>query len=146
MKELNQHPVIHEQAVAWGDMDAFGHVNNVLYYRYIESARIKYMDILDFFAAEVYTVVASNQCKYLKPVFYPDTLKITASIEEIRTSGFKMTYQIWSTTQNAWVASAEAIMVVVDKNTLKKQAIPDNIKNKIIELETVAGNTPTIFN
>lgn len=48
MKELNQHPVIHEQAVAWGDMDAFGHVNNVLYYRYIESARIKYMDILDF--------------------------------------------------------------------------------------------------
>ncbi len=146
MKELNQHPVIHEQAVAWGDMDAFGHVNNVLYYRYIESARIKYMDILDFFATEVYTVVASNQCKYLKPVFYPDTLKITASIEEIRTSGFKMTYQIWSMTQNTWVASAEAIMVVVDKNTLKKQAIPNNIKNKIIELETVAGNTPTIFN
>ena len=54
MKELNQHPVIHEQAVAWGDMDAFGHVNNVLYYRYIESARIKYMDILDFCSRGVY--------------------------------------------------------------------------------------------
>ena len=44
MNELAQYPVIHEQAVAWGDMDAFGHVNNVLYYRYIESARIRYLD------------------------------------------------------------------------------------------------------
>ena len=40
MNELVQYPVIHEQAVAWGDMDAFGHVNNVLYYRYIESSLI----------------------------------------------------------------------------------------------------------
>ena len=49
MNELAQYPVIHEQAVAWGDMDAFGHVNNVLYYRYIESARIRYLDALNIF-------------------------------------------------------------------------------------------------
>ena len=36
MKELSVYPVIYEQKVAWGDMDAFGHVNNVQYYRYIE--------------------------------------------------------------------------------------------------------------
>lgn len=146
MQSVLDYPLVYTQPVAWGDMDAFGHVNNVMYYRYVESARLAYIEHTGILSADVLTVVASNQCKYLKPVFYPDTLKITASIEEIRTSGFKMTYQIWSTTQNTWVASAEAIMVVVDKNTLKKQAIPNNIKNKIIELETVAGNTPTIFN
>lgn len=38
--QLTDYPVIHQQVVAWGDMDALGHVNNVMYYRYIESARI----------------------------------------------------------------------------------------------------------
>ena len=97
MNELAQYPVIHEQAVAWGDMDAFGHVNNVLYYRYIESARIRYLDALNIFDEKIYTVVASNQCKYLSPVFYPDTLKIGARVEEIRNSAFRMSYLLWST-------------------------------------------------
>ena len=38
MKELSVYPVVHRQTIAWGDMDAFGHVNNVQYYRYIERA------------------------------------------------------------------------------------------------------------
>lgn len=65
-----------EQKVAWGDMDAFGHVNNVIYYRYIESARIEYFNQLNLFSHAINTVVASSQCQYLKPVVYPDTLHI----------------------------------------------------------------------
>ena len=51
---LSDYPIIHIQPVAWGDMDAFGHVNNVLYYRYMESARIRYMDELNIFQHDVY--------------------------------------------------------------------------------------------
>ena len=72
MEDLNQYPVIYEQQVAWGDMDAFGHVNNVIYYRYMESARIAYFDELNILSQDVNTVVATNQCKYIKPMFYPD--------------------------------------------------------------------------
>lgn len=144
MMELSLYPVIHEQVVAWGDMDAFGHVNNVMYYRYIESARIYYMQSLDIFSKDIYTVVASNQCKYLRPVFYPDTLKIGVRIEELRKSGFRMNYQLWSTLQNQLVATAEAIIVVVNKHDLKKTLIPENIKNKIIEIENNV-NHPLVF-
>ena len=84
MQELSIYPVVHEQTVAWGDMDAFGHVNNVQYYRYIESARIAYLMVLNIFENDILTVVASNQCKYLRPVFYPDVLYIGARIEELR--------------------------------------------------------------
>ena len=49
MNALQDYPVIYEQQVAWGDMDAFGHVNNVIYYRYIESARVCYLDKLNIF-------------------------------------------------------------------------------------------------
>lgn len=75
MIELAEYPVIYEQKVAWGDMDAFGHVNNAVYYRYIESARICYFEELNIFQQDIYTVVASSQCQYLRPLFYPDQLK-----------------------------------------------------------------------
>ena len=53
MNILADYPVIFEQKIAWGDMDAFGHVNNVMYYRYMESARIGYFDQLDIFNYDV---------------------------------------------------------------------------------------------
>lgn len=64
MKELSVYPVIYDQKVAWGDMDAFGHVNNVQYYRYIESSRILYMENVNILTPNIYTVVASSQCKW----------------------------------------------------------------------------------
>jgi len=47
MFELAQYPIVYDQKIAWGDMDAFGHVNNVIFYRYIESARLAYLDQLN---------------------------------------------------------------------------------------------------
>ncbi|MDQ8814454.1 acyl-CoA thioesterase, partial [Acinetobacter baumannii] len=55
MKELSVYPVIYDQKVAWGDMDAFGHVNNVQYYRYIESSRILYMENVNILTPNIYT-------------------------------------------------------------------------------------------
>lgn len=140
MKELSVYPIIYEQKVAWGDMDAFEHVNNVQYYRYIESSRILYMEAINIFSADIYTVVASSQCKYLKPVFYPDTLHIGARVEELRNSAFRMSYILWSEQQQQVVAIAEAIMVCVDKISAQKSEIPAEIKQKIIQLEKTVNH------
>lgn len=135
MLTLSDYPVIYEQSVAWGDMDAFGHVNNVMYYRYIESARIRYMDKLNIFQQDIYTVVASNQCKYIRPVFYPDQLKIGVRVEEVRNSAFRMSYLLWSETQQTVVALAEAVIVCVNKDSMLKTEIPEIIRHKITEIE-----------
>lgn len=135
MTKLTDYPVIYEQNVAWGDMDAFGHVNNVIYYRYIESARICYLDVLNIFKLDINTVVASSQCKYLKPVFYPDQLKIGIRVEEIRNSAFRMNYLIWSIAQQQNVALGEAVIVCVDKENMQKTLIPEIIREKIIKIE-----------
>lgn len=135
MTKLTDYPVIYEQNVAWGDMDAFGHVNNVIYYRYIESARICYLDVLNIFKLDINTVVASSQCKYLKPVFYPDQLKIGVRVEEIRNSAFRMNYLIWSSAQQQNFALGEAVIVCVDKENMQKTLIPEIIREKIIKIE-----------
>ncbi|EPF69907.1 acyl-CoA thioesterase [Acinetobacter rudis] len=132
---LDQYPVILEQSVAWGDMDAYGHVNNVMYYRYIESSRILYFHKLGTYAQDVLTVIASNQCKYLKPVFYPDVLKVAARIEEIRNSAVRMHYVLYSEQQQQIVATAEAVVVFVDPVEMKKTLIPKQIRDDIIRFE-----------
>ena len=63
MQSVLDYPLVYTQHVAWGDMDAFGHVNNVMYYRYVESARLAYIEHTGILSADVLTVVASNQCK-----------------------------------------------------------------------------------
>jgi len=138
--QLTDYPVIHQQVVAWGDMDALGHVNNVIYYRYIESARIHYMDQIRMMQQSFSTVVASNQCKYMRPVFYPDTLKIGVRVEEIRNSAFRMHYILWSEQQQALVASAEAIMVCVNSESMQKMPLPESIRQRILALENSVGH------
>ena len=108
MESLAQYPVIFEQRVAWGDMDAFGHVNNAVYYRYIESARLAYLDRLNILVGPLLTVVATNQCRYLKPVVYPDQLKIGVRIEDIGTTSFRMSY-LWLCCTNLSVKAFLAI-------------------------------------
>jgi acyl-CoA thioester hydrolase len=140
MLTLSDYPVIYEQPVAWGDMDAFGHVNNVMYYRYIESARIRYMDELNIFQQDVYTVVASNQCKYIRPVFYPDQLKIGVRVEEMRNSALRMSYLLWSETQQTVVALSEAVIVCVNKENMNKTEIPAVIREKVTEIELIVNH------
>lgn len=137
MEQLQHYPVIYEQKVAWGDMDLFGHVNNVIYYRYIESARIEYFNKLHIFDYDVNTVVASNQCKYIKPVVYPDTLSIGAKVVEVRNSALRMEYALYSHAQNEVVALSEAVIVFVDPVEMKKTLIPEVIKSALSTLEKI---------
>lgn len=138
--ELVDCPVIYNQHVAWGDMDAFGHVNNTIYYRYIESARIHYFDELNIFEQDIYTVVASSQCQYLRPLFYPDQLEIGVRVEELRNSAMRMSYVLWSTQQKNTVAVGEAVIVCVDKVNMQKKALPNNMRQKIKEIESRVGH------
>lgn len=140
MLTLSDYPVIYEQSVAWGDMDAFGHVNNVMYYRYIESSRIRYMDELNIFQQDVYTVVASNQCKYIRPVFYPDQLKIGVRVEEMRNSALRMSYLLWSEAQKTVVALSEAVIVCVNKENMNKTEIPAVTREKVTKIEMIVNH------
>lgn len=140
MSSLKECPVVYHQTIAWGDMDAFGHVNNVMYYRYIESSRIEYLTQVDAFSHGLVSVISSNSCRYFRPVYYPDSLKVGVRVVEIRNSGFRMAYVIYSNQQAQMVASGEAIVVMVDAKTFEKAAMPLELKQRIAALEANFGN------
>lgn len=142
MQELKQYPVIFEQRVAWGDMDAFSHVNNVQYYRYIENARIAYLSLIDLKDMEIMTVIVKSSCHYLSPVQYPDTLNIATRVEEIRHSAIRMCYQLFSEQQQKIIASGEAVIVCLDKANYQKVKLPQSLIDNILQLETSVGHIP----
>lgn len=137
---LSDYPFIYQQTVAWGDMDAFGHVNNVQYYRYCESARIGYVQQFQLFEKGYLMVIASSQCRYLRPVFFPDTLSIGVRIEEMRNSSFSMRYTLYSEQQKHIVAEGEAVIVCLDAQTQQKKILSPEIRQQFIDYEATTGH------
>src|SRR4051812_33922381 len=102
-EELAGHPLQITLPVQWGDQDAFGHVNNVVYFRWMESARIEYFrrnGLSDTMAEHgVGPILASIKCDFRRQLLYPDTLQISASIASVGRTSIKMLHRVYSTTQ-----------------------------------------------
>jgi acyl-CoA thioester hydrolase len=77
---LADYPVVIEIPVAWGEMDAYGHVNNIVYFRYFETARIVYFGKLespDFVNRNpLGPILASTSCRFRAPLAFPDHLQV----------------------------------------------------------------------
>jgi acyl-CoA thioester hydrolase len=136
---LSSCPVIVEIPVAWGDMDAFGHVNNVIYFRYFETARIAYfikLDLLGFMNEYgIGPILASTQCKFRMPIAYPDTVTVGAKISKIETDRLTMAYYLMSHKHQKISAEGDGVIVTYDYRGNKKVPVPDIIKKRIFELE-----------
>jgi len=140
--ELKDFPVIIELPVLWGHMDAFQHLNNVVFFRFFESARIAYFEEIGFLEAMENTgigpILASTSCKYIKPITYPDTVSIGARVSNIEEDRFDMEYTMVSQEKGEVTATGKALVVSYDYNENKKANIPDHIRNKILDLERKA--------
>lgn len=142
MKEnLAQFPVVIEIPILWGYMDAYQHVNNVIFFRFFESVRIVYFDRIGFTTLKntigIGPILASTECKYKIPLKYPDNVSIGAKITELEEDRFTMKYILISQQLNKLAAEAKAIVVSYDYKNDQKVSIPQEIRNKIIELENL---------
>lgn len=124
---------IGKQIVATDDIDGYGHVNNIEYYRYAQTARIGYFEQLAL-ADDSFTIVAANSCRYLRQVYYPDTLMVGVAIKHIGTTSLTHQYLFFSEHQEKIVAIGEAVIVVMDKASGHKRPISDGERKRMITL------------
>lgn len=139
---LADYPVRLEIPVAWGEMDALGHVNNVVYIRYLESARISYLlqvGLEDFMGqGQIGPILASIQCKYKSPVTFPDTLIIGTRVTALGEDRMTMHHRLVSAAQKRIVAEGEGVVVSYDYVARKKAPLPDSLRRKILAAEKMA--------
>ena len=132
---LSDFAVIYLQPVVWGDMDAFGHVNNVVYYSYAQNARIHYNSRLILFNKNTSSVLAASSCQYFKPVTYPDTLWIGVRVKKIGNTSLIHEYLYYSTALDTVVATGESVVVYLDPDSGQKKSIDESKKVAIKALE-----------
>lgn len=137
--ELARFPILVELDVAWGEMDSYAHVNNVVYFRYFENARIAYLDRIGWMASMrehgLGPIIASTQARYRKPVSYPDHLLVGARVSDIQPDRVTFEYKLVSTKWNALAAEGQAVVVSYDYRANIKAPIPEPIRRAIEELE-----------
>ena len=136
---LADFPVTISLPVQWGDMDAFGHVNNAVPIRWYESARIAYLErvgLSDMMAGEgIGPILAAISCDYRKQINYPDTVHIGARIGSIGRSSFTMLHAAVSEAGNWICADGESTIVVFDYNTHRPVRVPDAIREAVAAVE-----------
>jgi acyl-CoA thioester hydrolase len=136
---LGRYPLTLEIPVAWGDMDANQHVNNVAYARWIESARVAYFERLGLTCPPgpegIGPIVARLSIDYLRALTYPDTVRVHATVRAVGRTSITMGYRIWSAAQQADVANGEDVDVLLDYRSGGKVAVDDALRARIAALE-----------
>lgn len=137
--ELADHPVALSLPIQWGDQDAFGHVNNVVHFRWMESARIHYFGRagLGHMMSNQGEgpILASIKCDYRRQLTFPDTVIISASITSIGRTSLKMAHRIYSNAQQAIAGEGESVIVMFNYTTQKPILVSDEIRAIIEALE-----------
>jgi acyl-CoA thioester hydrolase len=132
-------PVVVEQNVIWGDMDAYRHVNNVVYFRYFENARLEYVRRLDWFAFEKATgigpILASTQARFRRAITYPDTILTGARLLTLEADRFHLEHKIVSRAQGEVVTEGQGTIVTYHYADAKKVPVPEELKQRILALE-----------
>ena len=136
---LGGFPVVIELPVVWGEMDSYRHVNNVVYFRWMESARIDYFRQagVQSAAAQQGTgpILASVKCDFRRQLTYPDTLLISASVTSFGRTSMKMAHRIYSAAQQAIAAEGDSTIVMFDYTAQRPVVVPDDIRGRIEALE-----------
>jgi acyl-CoA thioester hydrolase len=134
---LSDYRVAISLPVLWGDMDAMRHVNNVVFFRWFESARVAYLDriLLESSNADLGPILASVKCDYRRPLNFPDTVTIGARITRLGRTSFSMVHAVASTEQNAIVAEGDSTVVVFDYEANRPTPIPSAMREAIERLE-----------
>ncbi|HEX6750081.1 MAG TPA: thioesterase family protein [Longimicrobium sp.] len=137
---LSAYPVVVELPVFWGDMDWFRHVNNIVFFRYFESARIEYLERIGFRQeAEnggVGPILHSTQARFRRPLEWPDFVLVGARTVDVAEDRFTQEYRIVSRAQGEVAAEGGGILVSYDYANGRKVPLPPAVRDAIHRLES----------
>jgi acyl-CoA thioester hydrolase len=135
-------PVVVEIPVAWGEMDYYRHVNNVVYFRYFENARLEYFRRLGWFEYEQDTgigpILHSIRARFRKPLTYPDTVSAAVRVSALAADRFTMDYLLASHRLGAVAADGQGVIVTYHYSQRKKVPIPEELRRRIAALEVIS--------
>ena len=146
VRAMKDFPITVRIPVQWGEMDAYGHVNNARYFSWFEAARIEYMSRVGLVSREMQRpegslgpIVAATNAEFLRPVSFPADLVVGARVTRIGTTSFTMEYAVDGAAEDASRAVRHArggaVIVTLRYPDYVKVPVPAPIRAAIEALE-----------
>ncbi len=117
-----------EIEVRFSDIDAYGHVNNALFFTYFETARFKFFKehLFDSKDDKMLFLIAKAECEYKKPIDLSDKVFITVKIGNMGKSSFVLHYNLHNEEKGTF-ATGKTTIVCYNSKTQKTEKIPDSV-------------------
>jgi acyl-CoA thioester hydrolase len=132
---------VERMPIRWADMDAMGHVNNTVYFRYMEQARISWFEAL-IPEGEAWKstgiVIVNATCNYRRPITYPGTVEVRVYAGAPGGSSVPSYYELRVDDDPVPYADGAAVVVFVDMQAQKPVRIPDAIRQRLAEGKAAA--------
>ena len=127
----------------WGDMDAYGHVNNVTYYSYFDTAVNRYLieaGVLDIHAGAVIGLVIETHCNYFASLAFPKDVQAGIRVAHMGRSSVRYEIGLFEVGQEAAAATGHFVHVYVDRETRRPVAqLPEDFAAALQRLRVDAA-------
>ena len=121
--------------IDWADMDLFGHVNNVAFFRYVQAARVHFWEAVGIgatpSASGTGAILASTACQFMRPLGYPGQVQVQTHVAGVRTTSFELHHQLFDQS-NQLAAQAQDAIVLFDYQTSQKIPMPHALKLRLM--------------
>lgn len=121
--------------IDWSEIDSFGHVNNVMFMKYVQAARLNFVAEIGLMnlhrTKNIGFMVAETNCQFKKELHFPGYVTINTKAIYAKNTSFSIEHMLFNE-DNEIAAIAKDILVVYDFNKNEKCLIPDIIRNKLL--------------
>lgn len=114
----------------WSDNDVYGHINNVVYYSYFDTAVNQFLieqGLLDIQQSQIIGLVVATQCEYFSSIAYPEALEIGIAVTKLGRSSVHYALGVFQENAETCCALGKFVHVYVDKLSLQPQPLSDNM-------------------
>jgi acyl-CoA thioester hydrolase len=135
---IDDYPYVIDITTRWMDNDVYGHVNNVTYYSYFDTAANTFLieqGGLDIHTADVIGLVVESACSYHAPVAFPDQLRAGVRVDKLGNRAVTYGIGIFTVDSDEAVANGHFVHVFVERELRRSTAIPEPIR---AALESIA--------
>lgn len=135
---MTEHPVKLKLRLDWSEMDMFGHINNVSYFKYIQASRVNYWEAIGLTKWHQDTgagpMLLATTCSFKKPLFYPGNIIVESRVDFIKNTSFGIHHRIIDVSHEI-AAEADDVIVLYNFKTQEKVPFPDELRRKVERLE-----------
>jgi acyl-CoA thioester hydrolase len=127
-------PITLQLRLDWSEMDMFGHINNISFFKYLQASRVNFWETVGLTKwheqEKIGAMLASASCNFIAPLHYPGKITIQSRTAYIKNTSFGFHHQILNS-EGVVCAEGEDTMVLYDFNKNTKVQIPDHLRQKL---------------